>query len=287
MQFKIKSLIFLLVVGGAVYLLFFSKVGREYPRPSNLFYVNDFANTLSEGATDVILFYGENMYEDTKNLGEGRSQIVVATFAIEDVSDVANYDKTEIYREWKIGENDMGLLFLFFFVEEEIDGISYPTSEYYIAYEIGYRMEAYITTIEINNAITEALEGAEEYNNGIINFYSEMTAVEDYNYGIVNLYLEMTALVYEKAYPEDFYPMEYDMEYVANYIADYPEDATSLEAELSMNLITYLLSPYASWSGFFTYGGIALLVLALGGRFVYHSGGGGSSGGKGGFRRGG
>jgi len=253
---------------GALVWFFTSNVGREYPRPSSLFYVNDFAGALSEGAADVMLFYGENLYEDTLDEGEGRSQIVLATFLVEDAMEIADYDRTEIYREWKIGENDMGLLILLFFTESEIDGITYVTLIDKVYYEIGTRMEAYLTTIEVDDAIEETI-------------YKH----DDIDHGSVHLYLELCRLIYEKAYPEVFYPMEYDMDSMAEYIDTYTEDDSSLISDFSMNFLTYVFSPYATWGNILAYGGLGLFLLIASGGIIFNIGGGGSSGGKGGFTR--
>jgi len=265
---RIRGFLVLMVLIGAIVWFFTSNIGRDYPRPSSLFYVNDFAGALSEGAADVMLFYGENLYEDTLDEGDGRSQIVLATFLIEDVSEIAEYDRTEIYREWKIGENDMGLLILLFFTESDIEGITTLTMVDQVYYEIGIRMEGYLTTIEVDNAIEETI-------------YTH----DDIDVGSVHLYLELCRLVYEKAYPEVFVPMEYDMEAMAEYIETYPEGEASPISDFSMNFITYALSPYASWGSILAYGGLGLMLLIASGGALFNIGGGGSSGGKGGFTR--
>jgi len=264
---KLKGLIVLAILAGVVYLLFFSNIGRDYPRPTPLFYVNDFAEVLSDGAADVMLFYGENMYEDTEGEGEGRSQIVVATFMVDSAEDAANYDSTDIYREWKIGENDMGLLVLLYFTETTVDGLTYHEL---VArdFELGERMEAYLTTIEIYQILDNTV-----WDN------------PDINMGTVHMYLELCKITYEKAYRDVFYPMEYDLEYLSTYIDDFTQDEETLSSDLSMGFFTYLLSPFASWGGILANGGFVLLAIALTGGFVYNLGGGGSSSGKGVFTR--
>jgi uncharacterized protein len=99
---------------------------REYPKPSREFYVNDYANAFHPLTKDLIVIGGEDLYEDTKDIEViGGTQIVFASFLVESVDDITRYNKTDIFREWKIGKNDMGILVLFYFTEGVEDGIEY------------------------------------------------------------------------------------------------------------------------------------------------------------------
>lgn len=259
---------FVIFIGVIVAIVYFAMgAGNKYPRPSRLFYVSDFADVLTDGTTDLIIQNAENMFVVTEDEGEGRTQIVIATFLVDSLSEIAEYDRTELYREWEIGENDMGILVLLFFTESVEEDITYVHFEE-IQVELGYQMEAYITTIEIAHAIDETI-----------------LIEEDFNLGVVHLYFELSRLVYANAYPDVFEPFDYDMEEAALYLESYPEGELGWESDLPMNLLLYLFSPFASISGLLTYGGIALLVFFLGGGTIMTLGAGGSSGGKGVFRR--
>lgn len=263
---KLKTLLLIIVVIGGTIIILISGVARSYPRPTPAYYINDFAGVLTNSVASAIVFYGENMYEDTKGLGDGRSQIVFATFKVENQSEIYQYDLNKLYNEWKIGENDMGLLIVIFFVEQEIDDIT--SLEYLVSgYKIGERMEAYLTAIEVDHAIRDTIDKDDSV-----------------LLGILHLYVEMTKIIYQNAYPDDFYPLEYEMEDLEDIIMHY-EGMEDLISDTSMNFFTYLLSPYASWGGVLTYGGIALAFLILGGGLAYNRGGGGRTGGKGAFRR--
>ena len=100
----------------------------EYPRPTDAYYINDFANILYEATRDSIRREGERLYDWTQDETDGGSQLVIATFEVETLDEVANYDKTDLYRQWRIGDDDMGILVILFFVpfvEDEIDYLEF------------------------------------------------------------------------------------------------------------------------------------------------------------------
>jgi uncharacterized protein len=261
----------LLFIAGIVALIVWgvnSCDDRKYPRPSNLYYVNDYAEVLAPGLIDAIVFYGENMYEDTKGEGDGRSQIVVGTFLIENDLDIAEYDKTELYREWKIGENDMGVLVLLFFRNVQYDGYTMPEIRE-VQIEIGTRMEQYLIPAEAGRIVDQTLLTYDQW---------------DYDVGIMHLYLELCATVYRDAYPDVFYEFEYDVDEHREYIESHTGGSAG-DASLPMTLILYLLSPNIPFAGKLVYVLFGAFFLLISGGVVYNVGGGGSSGGAGIFRR--
>lgn len=113
---------------------------NDYPRPTKYFYVNDFAEALLPGSRHSILVEGERLYNSTKDEDLGGAQVVVTTILCQSEEEVARFDRTELFRRWKIGENDMGLLILLFFMPEGESLLLISTQ-----IEIGYRMEQFIT----------------------------------------------------------------------------------------------------------------------------------------------
>ncbi len=265
-MYKLVRLILFLVVAIAMAVFAFGN-GGKYPRPTQAYYVNDFANVLMAGTRATIVGEGERLYEMTLDEPEGGAQIVVATFAVTSVSEIADYDKTELFRKWRIGKNDMGVLVLLFFVEETVgDAASLDLAECQI--EVGYRMEQYLTPAKLGRMVDDYLLN------------------EDWDYlidlGVVNLLYELLTEIYVGAYGYSSfnYDMEEYEEYLFNYEGDFDDDP------VSMNLVLFLLSPFSSlWDKI---GAILTLVLLAGfggGSLVGNRGGGGSSGGMGIFRR--
>ncbi len=234
---------------------------RKYPRPTKEYYVNDYAEALLPGTKNVILNESERLYSSSKSESDGGAQVVVATMLVENEQGIDDIDRTELFREWRIGKNDMGLLILLLFIEE-------ADEKYLISaeIEIGYRMEQYITAAEAANMIEDCLLNPEW--DGSLDM------------GLGELYYEIIGKIYVRAYGYESF--SYDMDDYLEYIA-YAEDDT---LNLPMSLIVYIFSPYSSvWAKIFAI--LPLLFLGGGGigALLIRRGGGGSSGGYGARRR--
>ena len=78
----------------------------------------------------------------TKGTDNGGLQIVVATFPITSESQIdGQYNKTDLFRKWQIGENDRGLLIAYFYQNDTAGTPSLVNT----SVEIGYRLNAYLT----------------------------------------------------------------------------------------------------------------------------------------------
>jgi hypothetical protein len=237
----------------------------EYPRPTDAYYINDFANILYEATRDSIRREGERLYEWTEDETDGGSQLVIATFEVETASDVANYDKTDLYRQWRIGDDDMGVLVILFFVafdEEEITYLELVETQI----EVGYRMEQYLTPSQLGVIVDST-------------WYSDENVELDI--AVMHLVYELLSAIYIDIY--DYESFDYDMSVFEQYLMDNPD--TSSDAEIPMGLIIYLFSPYATWGDRLSLVIPFLIFLVLGGGLIKNTGGGGSSGGMGIFRR--
>lgn len=246
-------------------LLFVTECGgSKYPNPTSEYYINDFADALLPWSRQCVLVEGERLYEDTVNESEGGAQIVVATFLVESEEKVDEIDRTEIFREWKIGKNDMGILVLMIFCDqtdeqtEITDRVLMSTQ-----IEIGYRMEQYLTASKAGELIDNCLYNPEW--EGSLDM------------GLGELFYSLLEIVYTEAYGYESFT--YDMEIYSENLIEYQEE----NEQLPMGFFAYLVSPYSStWSKMF-----AMLALALcgvlGGGFILgrNKGGGGSSGGYG------
>ena len=263
----IHKLILMIMVSSLLLILFGCKK-NEYPRPTNQYYVNDYANILYQATRKSITRRGETLYEFSKDEKDGGAQLVLATFVVEDISEIANYDKTEIFRQWEIGKNDMGLLILLFFTEETIDEIDYLVlAETQI--EVGYRMEQYLTPAELGRIVDETL-------------LSE-TYEDDLDMSVMYMVFELLQTIYLDCYG---YEVDYDMDAFEEYLINHP-DVSGDDSHLPLGFIFYLMSPFANSSDRLgaIISVIIFVVLGGGGLIVKNKGGGGSSGGMGIFRR--
>jgi len=237
----------------------------EYPRPTDAYYINDFANILYEATRDSIRREGERLYDWTQDETDGGSQLVIATFEVETRDEVANYNKTDLYRQWRIGDDDMGVLVILFFVpfvEDEIDYLELVETQI----EVGYRMEQYLTPSQLGVIVDSTL-------------YSDENVELDI--AVMHMVYELLSAIYTGIY--DYESFGYDLTVFEQYLMDNPD--TSSDTEIPMGLIIYLLSPYATWGERLSTILPFLIFLVLGGGLIKNVGGGGSSGGMGIFRR--
>jgi uncharacterized protein len=244
---------------------------KKYPNPTDEFYVNDFAYAYHPYLRDMVVYEGERLYKDTRDIKTiGGAQIVFATFTIENINDIANYNLTDLFRQWRIGKNDMGILVVMFYTESVENDITYVTLEQ-TQIEVGYRMEQYFTAGKQGALLDKTIYSESNY---------------DLDYATAYLYYEIITLVYD-IYDVTFtYNMDdfmYDLEsYV--YI---PSSNNGILDFLPISYFIYIFSPYSTiWEKIF------IIILGLfflgGGGFIIKSrnkGGGGSSGGYGIFRR--
>jgi uncharacterized protein len=237
----------------------------EYPRPTNAYYINDFANILYEATRDSIRREGERLYDWTQDETDGGAQLVIATFEVETEEDIANYDKTDLYRQWRIGDDDMGVLVILFFVpfiENEITYLELIETQI----EVGYRMEQYLTPTQLGAIIDSTLYSDEDV---------------ELDVAVMHMVYELLSAIYIDIY--DYITFDYDLEVFEQYLIDHPD--SSSDDEVSMGWIIYLLSPYATWGERLSIALPFLLFMILGGGIIKNVGGGGSSGGMGIFRR--
>ena len=249
------SLILLMLVG--------CKSGK-LPRPSSEFYVNDFANALSLATKENIVYYSNEVYEDTKKIKDiGGTQIVFATFLLDENLSSGEIDITALYRKWGIGKNDMGIFTVLFF-ERDDDGLL-TLSESYI--EVGYRMEQYLTAGKMGRILDETV------NNADFEF--------DYDLAVAKLLFEYLIIVTEDIYPDFYEPFTYDLdEFVIERDNSLGIDYSY--GDIPMSFFYYLFSPYSSIIEKILLGLFFTFVVGLGGTgfFIKRSrGGGGSSGG--------
>jgi len=239
-----------------------------YPRPTKEYYINDYAHTLMNATRSTIVREGERLFDWTKEEENGGAQIVFATFEVQTLSEIADYDKTDLFRQWRIGKNDMGILVVMFFMETIVEDVEYlELVETQI--EIGYRMEQYLTPSEAGLIVDTTLYN-EEWD-GFLDM------------GVAHLLYELLTVVYIEAYGYESF--NYDMDLYLDYLINYSE--TPLDDSIPMSLIFYLLSPYSTlWekiSAVLPFVIVFFLTGSIG--FARNKGGGGSSGGMGIFRR--
>jgi hypothetical protein len=264
--FKRVSLLLVIVF---LTITLFGCVERNYPRHTPVFYINDYARALMEYTRQSVLLESEELYNTSENLNDGGAQLVVVTFSLKDESEVSLYDKTDLYREWEIGTNDMGILIILFFKENVVDGITYQDF-IELQIEVGYRMETYLTPTRLGSITDQTFFNTSYYG--------------DVNLGLMHLVYGLLEVLYTEVYGyENFiYDMALFEELAYDYRPNYFIDQNPI------SLWTYIESPMLLiGSGLNIYLSLAVFLFLGGGVgiFAITKGKGGSSGGMGIFRR--
>ncbi len=129
-----------------------------YTEPTREFFVNDFANVLSQGTEDKVLSLGKQLEEKTS------VQVVLVTVDSLDGKDIKTYS-IELATKWAIGQKgkDNGILIL------------NAVKDRNIRIEVGYGIEGTIGAINANqiirNFITPHLKNG-DYDTGLLSGYS-------------------------------------------------------------------------------------------------------------------
>lgn len=233
------------------------------PRPSSDFYVSDYANSLMIETRAEIIEESAYLYEATKDIKTiGGAQVVVATILVNDLDEARAYDTTSLFRSWKIGKNDMGVLITVFYSEYVENEITY-TEFVDVVFEAGYRLEAYFVPGSIAS-LREATFYTGEYS-----YFTDVALLEFY-YTILNI-------IYVDVYQMEGF--EFDMDYIYEQLTDdYIPDINNSSSQIS--ILYYLFSPYSNFLEKLLLILAFLFVFGGGGLFIAkHKGAGGSSGG--------
>lgn len=240
--------------------LSFSSFAIDFPKPTNNFFVNDFANVISEEDEAQIMKIGADLFEQTT------AQVVVVTVESLDGYNVDEY-ALELGREWGVGskETNNGVVLLL------------SVSDRKITIQVGYGLEGCVTDVksgEILDTYAIPYLRNDDFSTGLIEAYKAITAVVCYEYGI-----ELNP-----DYEIDYYYNTYDYD----SDDDFAEDVLGALIIVFVIIVILVLVANKFSGGNSNHGG---------GRYyggtVYHGGGfsggsrGGFSGGGGGFRGGG
>ena len=226
---------------------------RQYPQPTEQFFVNDFAAVLTEADANTIYTSGAQLQESTA------AQVVVVTVDSLDDTPVEDY-ALEIGRQWGVGaeDKDNGVVIL----------LSEGDREIYIA--VGYGLEG---------ALPDSKTGRIIDNYGLTYFSNN-----NFSTGLVNVYNAIVNEVYIE------YGMQPSENYIpADLLPDSQHDISSAgEVVISWIVLIVLVMLYTAIFG--RRGGLFIFGSPrfFSGGFHHHGGGfGGSSGGFGGFSGGG
>jgi hypothetical protein len=183
---------------------------------------------------------------------------------VDTTDEIAFYDPTEIFREWEIGKNDMGVFVLMFFTES----IEHETTYLYLEetrLEVGYRMEQYLPA-----GLQGGLLDTTIYNNDN----------DELDVKVARLLYELMRLAYEQVYSEYYESFTYDLDTFQESMDEY------VQTDEDIGWVGGILYWFSGHSfGWLLWILLGFAVFGGGLRLRKNRGGGGSSGGYGIFRR--
>jgi len=276
-KFVIKAL---LAVSSLVFLIIFgirSLAGHDYPRPSEAFYVSDFAEMFSPSLENFLIGESEDLYSKyKKEPNVSGIQIVFATFEIDSEEEIVEYDKTKLFNEWKIGKNGMGVLVSTFYIKSNPDDdYEYNLTEIQIA--TGDRFAEYLGAIGLSQILSKTIEA--HLPNGATTYpYDSSLCL-----GMASFMNELLNVAYGDIYGDSSKVVAQE-EFEAWY-SDYEDtyaDETNFKTNMSMPVYLYFFSSFGSLTDKILFGLFIGAFALFSGTTI--KGAGGSSSGAGLFR---
>ncbi len=164
---KIKIFFWVIILS---FLLSISSFAMDLPKPTDEFFVNDFADVIDNDIEEQILLIGADLYSQTT------AQIVVVTVESLDGYNVKEY-ALELGREWGVGseETNNGIVILMSVTDRDI------------AIQVGYGLEGCVTDSISGRILDEyALPylGDNDYSTGLLETYKAVVSHVCEEYGV-------------------------------------------------------------------------------------------------------
>lgn len=228
-------------------------VAIDLPEPTDEFFVNDFANVISDEDEEEIMAIGASLYNQTT------AQIVVVTVDSLDGYDVEEYG-LELGREWGVGseESDNGVVLLM------------SVSDRQVTIQVGYGLEGCLPDGKTGRILDE--------------YAVPYLSNDDFSTGLTEAYKAITSVVYQEY---DVVPEE-DFDY-SQYELVEEDDFTALEIAEAIVLVLVISVIMSTKTGrrIFVWSLFGRGFHNHDNDFNNHHHGGGFSGGGGSFRGGG
>ncbi len=150
--------------------LSFSSFAIQIPQPTNDFFVNDFANAISDEDEEEIMKIGADLFQQTT------AQVVVVTVDSLDGYDVDEY-ALRLGREWGVGskETNNGVVLLL------------SVSDRKVSIQAGYGLEGCVTDAKSGRILDEyaiPYLRDNDFSTGLLEAYKAITAVVCNEYGV-------------------------------------------------------------------------------------------------------
>ena len=182
-------------------------------RPTKHFYVNDYAEVLSDATIINITREGERLFKDTDTYINGGTKIIINTILFTNETDLDQYDAQDLIDRWAVNNDGMGLIINLYFTKTN-DQLTLS----YERFAVSPKLEQFIPIEQIRFAIDKTLY-LSNWDESVIDL------------PIMHMYYELLETVYIQVY--DYISFTYDMEIYELYLNSYQGDEDIYHKEMS------------------------------------------------------
>jgi len=182
-------------------------------RPTKHFYVNDYAEVLSDATIINITREGERLFKDTDTYINGGTKIIINTILFTNETDLDQYDAQDLLNRWAVNNDGMGLIINLYFTKTN-DQLTLS----YERFAVSPKLEQFIPIEQIRFAIDKTLY-LSNWDESVIDL------------PIMHMYYELLETVYMQVY--DYISFTYDMEIYELYLYSYQGDEDIYHKEMS------------------------------------------------------
>lgn len=184
------------------------------PRPTSQYYINDYAEVLRDATIVNIKNEGTRLFKDTNSYIHEGTELVVATFLVNNQLEVDNFDSKELFQSWSIGNQKMGLLVILFFEPKE-DFIELIDTKI----EVGSTLRQFLSAEQLMLVIDQTL------------YHANWDEDDPIDLPIMHMYYDLLETIYINVY--DYISFTYDMNIYELYLASYRSDVVTSTKEMS------------------------------------------------------
>ncbi len=197
-----KSLLLLTLVFLSVIL--FGCQEDSIVRPTKHFYINDYAEVLSDATITNITREGERLFNDTDTFVHGGTILIINTILFDNDTNLDIYDEHTLLNRWAIDNDSMGLIINLYFTR---NGNQLELS--YERFSMSQKLEQFIPKEQLRFLIDKTL-------------YLSNWDESKIDLPVMHMYYELLETVYMQVY--DYVSFIYDMEIYELYLNSYQSD---------------------------------------------------------------
>lgn len=195
---------FLLLTFILLTLLLSACQGTSVVRPTKHFYINDYANVLSDATVINITREGERLFRDTDSYINGGTILIINTILYTNETDLDAFDEETLMNTWSVNYGSMGLIINLYFTNEN-DQLTLS----YEKFSVSPKLQQYIAVEQLRFIIDKTLY-LSNWDESVIDL------------PIMHMYYELLETVYMQVY--DYISFTYDMSIYELYLNSYQGD---------------------------------------------------------------